>query len=197
MRNLFQQIVQGAVLSMVMASNSHADFLNTITQTMSQVQQAVENTKQAVESTKQAVNGAQQTIDSTKNTVEQGTSQFATQPPAPQPLNGAGLDSQALYARAAAVNAHVEKVMAKLAPQAGGQGLQFQQAIMGISIQSEMEIAEVQQQLAQQLQKDPGNTVLQSQHEAQTNAAQARKYDRLEQYCRDVETGKVQFQARR
>lgn len=195
MRNLFQQIVQGAVLSMVMASNSHADFLNTITQTMSQVQQAVENTKQAVESTNQAVNGAQQTIDSTKNTVEQGTSQFATQPPAPQPLNGAGLDSQVLYARAAAVNAYVQKTKATLKD--SNQVIQFQQGMNGIINQGQMETLEVQQQFVPKIQKDPGNTALQAHYEAQTYAAQARLYARMEQYCRDVENGRVQFQARR
>lgn len=215
MRELIQQTVRVAVLSVLAVSNSHADFFGTLSQTINKVQQTVDGAKQAVESTTQTVNGAQQSIDSTKNTVQQVKQipQQATQIPAqvnqvssqpvqqpysqPQsqslpPQNGAAIDKQALFAKEKAVRARIER--ARATQESGYQQAQFQQQLLSVIDQGRLEPMQIAQRYKPQIEKDPNNQALRSQYEAEIYAAGSRNYDRMDQFCSDVETGKIRFE---
>ena len=204
-RQLMQGVMQGTFLSLLAVSNSHADFLGTLNQTINKVQQTVGSTKQAVDSTTQTVNGAQQAVEATTNTVQQipqqaqqlpvQVNQIPAQPvqqpylqPQSQstaPQNGAVIDQQVLNARRMAYKEQHDRVFGATAEMS--QKMQISERINEFSRQWWSEKGQIESRYMPQIQQDPNNQLLQSQYQVELAAAEVRFDDRAIQYLRTVQ----------
>jgi len=206
--NKVQQTVDGtkqAVDSTTQAVNGAQQTVNATTNTVQQVQQIPQ---QAQQLPVQATQAAQQPYSQPypPAQVNPGLNQPASQPqpqPQPQPQlqlqnqslppqNSSANYAQAMMTRETEVRQHMARALAT--QKSGYQQAQFQQKLMSVTDQGRTEIAQIAQRYSSQVQKDPNNQALRTQYEAEIQAAGFRNLDRMEQFCSDVETGRIRFE---